>query len=47
MFVKFPTNATEASVHTTEMEIADFSGCIGSIDVSHVTLMHCPIKQSN
>jgi hypothetical protein len=34
-------------LHTQEMTIAGFSGCIAPTDATHVTMMRCPISRGN
>ena len=47
MFVSYPKQKEEVKLHTNEMEVAGFHGCIGSTDATHVSMARCPSSRSN
>lgn len=46
-YVDTPSNAKEAEEHRNEFDMAGLSGCIGSIDATHVSIFRCPSQLRN
>jgi hypothetical protein len=46
-YVVHPTNAEEAAMHTHEMGIAGFDGCVGSTDATRVGMERCSYRVAN
>jgi DDE superfamily endonuclease len=46
-YVKYPTNAAEAALQSSDYEKAGFHGCIGSTDATHILCERIPVAVSN